>query len=66
MIMIAHTKMMQIPYLDIWSMFLSRQMLYWMVMAHPGHDQSQNLIKICQVVTIYKIYIFRALYFGRN
>ena len=21
----------------------------------PGHDPSQNLIKICQVVTIYKI-----------
>ena len=22
----------------------------------PGHDPSQNLIKICQVVTIYKIW----------
>ena len=55
MIMIEHIKMMQIPYLNIWSMLLSREVSHERVMTYPGHDPSQNLIKICQVITIYKI-----------
>ena len=34
--------------------FLVNIEFWW---CKPGHDPSQNLTKICQVLTIYKVYI---------